>query len=81
MDGNGGTFSKNSNLTINKNNNFVGMQVCPYCNEPMGVLIHTHLREIPRVSCTGPEPCNACKAKFEKDDVVPVWEVSNRLQY
>lgn len=59
------------------NNNFVGMQACPYCKQCMGVLIHTHLREIPRVSCTSPEPCDDCKKKFEADGVVPVWEVRN----
>lgn len=58
-------------------NDFVGMQVCPYCDECMGVLIQQNLKEIPKKCCTSPEPCDKCKAKFEKDGVVPVWEVTN----
>lgn len=64
-------------MTNNKHNNFVGMQVCPYCKEPMGILIQTHFKEIPQQSSTSPEPCDKCKAKFEADGVVPVWEVRN----
>lgn len=61
----------------NTNNNFVGMQMCPYCKEPMGILIQQNLKEIPRTCCTGPEPCDECKKKFKADGTVPVWEVRN----
>ena len=54
-------------------NNFVGMDMCPYCNEPKAILIHQHMKEIPQHCMTSPEPCDKCKAKFEADNVVPVW--------
>lgn len=54
-------------------NNFVGMDMCPYCNEPKSILIHQRLKEIPEHCMTSPEPCDKCKERFERDNVVPVW--------
>ena len=54
-------------------NNFVGMDMCPYCNEPKAILIHQHMKEIPEHCMTSPEPCDKCKERFERDNVVPVW--------
>lgn len=59
---------------MTKENDFIGMQMCPYCNEAMGILIDRNLKSIPKMACTGPEPCDKCKEKHKNDSVVPMWE-------
>lgn len=56
-------------------NDFIGMDCCVYCKEPKAILIHKHFKPIPKCSSSSPEPCDACKHKFEENDVVPLHEV------
>ena len=64
---------------------FVGMDLCIYCGECKQLLMQTqfyrgadgknHPRKgIRKEQWTSPEPCDACKKKFEQDGVVPIIE-------
>ena len=54
-------------------NNFVALDMCPYCNQPKGIAIHKNLKKLPQPCMTSPAPCDNCRAAFVKAGVVPVW--------
>ena len=56
-----------------KENNFVALDMCPYCDEPKGIAIHQNLKDLPQPCMTSPEPCEKCKEKFIQNNIVPVW--------
>lgn len=64
---------------------FVGMDMCIYCGECKQLLLQPNFfrgadgkmhpkKGIQRTQCTGPEPCDKCKKKFEEDGVFPMIE-------
>lgn len=57
-------------------NSFVGMDCCVYCNEPKGILLHKHMKEIPYHNYSSPEPCDKCKKQFEAEGKVPMHEIT-----
>lgn len=54
-------------------NNYVALDMCPYCNEPKGIAIHKQLKDLPQECITSPEPCDKCREKFIANNIVPVW--------
>lgn len=64
---------------------FVGMDVCIYCGECKQLLLQPEFfrgadgemhpkKGIRKTQCTSPEPCDACKKKFEEQGIVPMIE-------
>lgn len=54
-------------------NDFVALDVCPYCGQPKGIAIHKNLKKLPQPCMTSPEPCDKCKEMFIAKNMVPVW--------
>lgn len=70
---------------------FVGMDMCIYCGECKQLLLQPEFfkaadgnmypkKGIKRIQSTSPEPCDACKKKFEEEGVVPVYEATRGKQ-
>ena len=64
---------------------FVGMDMCIYCGECKQLLLQPEFfrgadgemhpkKGIKRTQSTSPEPCDACKKKFEEQGIVPMIE-------
>ena len=60
----------------------VGMYVCIYCGECKQLLLQTKyhngkpVKGLHKYQATSPEPCDACKKKFEEENVVPIVEAN-----
>ena len=54
-------------------NNFVALDICPYCGQPKGIAIHKKLKDLPQECMTSPEPCDKCRETFIAKNAVPVW--------
>ena len=70
---------------------FVGMDVCIYCGECKQLLLQPEFfrgadgemhpkKGIRKTQCTSPEPCDACKKKFEEQGIVPMIEAEHGLK-
>ena len=66
---------------------FVGMDICIYCGECKQLLLQPEFfrgadgemhpkKGIKRTQSTSPEPCDACKKKFEEQGIVPMIEAT-----
>ena len=63
---------------------FVGMDLCLYCNEVKQLLLQPNFfrsgdemipkKGIRKTQITSPEPCDKCKEKFKKQGIVPMIE-------
>ena len=66
-------------------NNFIALDVCPYCGEAKGVVIHQQFKDLPQPCMTSPEPCKDCKERFRNQNIVPVWSTftddKNQIQF
>ena len=63
------------------NHEFVGMDLCIYCNEPKGLVLQTRFNQngkpmkgVSKEQYTSPEPCDDCKKKFDEMGVYPMIE-------
>ena len=50
-------------------NDFVALDVCPYCGQPKAIAIHKNLKSLPQPCMTSPEPCDTCKVRFTKTSI------------
>lgn len=54
---------------------FIGMDCCPICDEPRGILIHKHLRKtLSEKMCTSPKPCDKCIKDLEENNAFIMYE-------
>lgn len=61
---------------------FIGMDCCPICNEPRGILIHKQLRNtLNKHMCTSPKPCDKCIKDLEENNAFIMYECHGEDHY
>lgn len=62
-------------------NDFVAIEVCPYCRKERGIAIQQNMKALPKCVSIDPKPCDKCIEDYKNRNILRIIEIKENTKY